>query len=49
MDFPAGWAFVRTTDPADHDPRCSWRVAKGGFLCDCHILWDEIARREAAR
>lgn len=48
MDFPEAWQFVRPTDPKDHDPNCSWRVRHGGLLCDCHILMDEYARREAA-
>ena len=45
MDFPAAWAFVKATDPADHDPRCSWRTQNGALLCDCDVLWDEYVRR----
>lgn len=48
MDFPTAWAFVRTTKPLAHDPRCSWRTAGGAFLCDCYVLMDEYARRKAA-
>jgi len=28
MDYPTAWAFVRTTDPADHHEKCSWRFQK---------------------
>jgi hypothetical protein len=50
MDFPTAWKFVREEhpDPAEHHSRCSWVQAKGGILCDCHVLNDEYARRKAA-
>lgn len=44
MDFPAAWAFVRTTNEKDHDPNCSW--VGWGMLCDCRVLYDEYDRRE---
>jgi hypothetical protein len=47
MDFPEAWAFVKETRPEDHHERCSWRTERGAFLCDCHVLNDEYARREA--
>lgn len=46
MDFPTAWEFVRNTKPEDHHEKCSWRTAKGAFLCDCHILWDEYERQK---
>lgn len=50
MDFPTAWAFIREQhpDPTEHDPRCSWVQAKGGVLCDCHVLMDEYNRRKRA-
>ena len=48
MDFPTAWAYVRETELDSHDPKCSYRVAQGGFLCDCFILMDEYERRKAA-
>jgi hypothetical protein len=49
MDFPTAWAYIREQhpDPAEHDPRCSWVQARGGILCDCHILNAEYDRRKA--
>lgn len=47
MDYPQAWAFVRETELDSHDPRCSYRIAEGGLLCDCFILNDEYARRKA--
>ena len=44
MDYPAGFAFVRTTDMNEHHERCSWRA---GMLCDCDVLNKEYARRKA--
>lgn len=49
MDFPTAWAFVRETEMDSHDPRCSYRVANGGLLCDCFILNDEYERRREER
>lgn len=49
MDFPEAWAYVRETDFREHDPKCSYRAASGGFLCDCFILWNEYDRRKEAR
>lgn len=51
MDFPTAWAFCRATSMEDHEAGCSYRVANGGFLCDCKILNDEYERlsREAGR
>ncbi len=45
MDYPTAWEFVRGTDPADHNERCSWRTQNGALLCDCDVLWDEYVRR----
>lgn len=49
MDFPTAWAFVRATAMSDHHEECSYRVAQGGFLCDCDVLWDEYERRGGKR
>ena len=48
MDFPQAWEFVRNTDLSEHDPRCSYVIAKRGLLCDCHTLNNEYERRKAA-
>lgn len=49
MDFPTAWAFVRTTEPAQHHLDCSWRRQNGAFLCDCDVLNAEYMRRKALR
>lgn len=41
MDYPTAWAFVKSTDPADHHERCSWRTTNGCLLCDCDVLWNK--------
>lgn len=52
MDFPTAWAYVRERatkhGTGEHDPRCSFVTENGALLCDCAVLWDEYARREAA-
>ena len=48
MDFPTTFAYIRDHWPCidDHDPRCSYAVSEGSFLCDCECLYDEYSRRE---
>jgi len=47
MDYPEAWRFVRENlEP--HDRNCSWALTNGAILCDCHIIFDEYARRRAA-
>jgi hypothetical protein len=46
MDYPSAFKFVAGTNLVDHDPRCSYRVANRGMLCDCHIINDEYERRK---
>jgi hypothetical protein len=52
MDYPTAWAYVRERahkyGTREHDPKCSFVQAHGGFLCDCHVLNDEYDRRKAA-
>lgn len=48
MDFPRAWEIARKVPIARveptlateevHDPKCSYAIAKGGVLCDCHVL-----------
>lgn len=45
MDYPTAWAFVKATNPGDHDVKCSWRTTNGALLCDCDVIWDEYVRR----
>ena len=42
-DFPTAWAVMRLTDIEYHHERCSYRVANGGFLCDCAAIQAFIA------
>lgn len=56
MDYPEAWEytaqFPHTAPP--HDQKCSSvpqddePLAGPGLLCDCHVLWDEYARRREA-
>lgn len=39
VDFPRAWQISRAKPFEQHDERCSYRVAKGGFMCDCNVLW----------
>jgi hypothetical protein len=39
VDFPRAFQIVNATDFAEHHPKCSYRIAKGGFLCDCDVLY----------
>lgn len=48
MDFPQAWEFVRKSNFEDHDEKCSYRVCRGGLLCDCYILWNEYDKRKEA-
>lgn len=38
MDFPTAWKIAEATPVPEHDPRCSYALHNGGFLCDCHVL-----------
>lgn len=39
IDFPRAWEIAQSVPFEEHDPRCSYRLAEGGFLCDCHVLY----------
>lgn len=44
IDFPTGFAIQAAYELA-HDPRCSFIVGDGAFLCDCHAVplrWCEL-------
>ena len=39
VDFPRAWQIAKATPYGQHHPQCSYRTARGGFLCDCEVLW----------
>lgn len=39
IDFPRGWQISKSVPFEAHHEKCSYRVAKGGFLCDCGVIW----------
>lgn len=39
VDIPLGWRVARAYTFDEHDPKCSYVQHRGGFLCDCHILF----------
>lgn len=39
IDFPRAWRIAKMTPFEDHHEECSFRVATGGFLCDCDVIW----------
>ena len=44
IDFPTGFAIQAAYD-LDHNPKCSFIVGDGAFLCDCHAVpqrWCEL-------
>lgn len=38
VDYPRAWEIARAAPMEQHDPKCSYRMHDGGFLCDCHVL-----------
>lgn len=38
VDYPRAWEIARATAAEAHHPQCSFRVSKGGILCDCAVL-----------
>lgn len=40
VDFPRAWQIAREISYLKHRPKCSYRVTRGGMLCDCPILTD---------
>jgi hypothetical protein len=37
MDYPTAWKITRASKDEDHDPKCSWILAR--MLCDCHVVY----------
>ena len=40
VDFPRAWEISRAVPVEKHHDNCIYRVSNGGFLCDCHILYE---------
>jgi len=47
MDFPRAWEIARGVPMEEHDERCSYRVSRGGCLCDCYVItWHKEYKEE---
>jgi len=46
VDYPRAWEIARATPFEEHHPECSYRTQKGGFLCDCDVLWQHPEYRD---
>lgn len=38
IDIPTKWELTNATPQNQHHDKCSYRVGKGGFLCDCAAM-----------